>query len=275
MANRRKKLPADVKREYAKRGPKCPPYDYFVRDLADYFATFNTLLTEGKVFWFRGHSDLKYRFTPSAHRYKAESDRNKALRLPAEFRRLAEIKLDKPPNPEDELKWLQLAQHHGLPTRLLDWTDNAAAALYFACRRPDRHGLVGVLNPIDLNRVVDSKNPRIFDAHVDANVIKPYLKLTGRANSRGRRPIAILPIMNSERIVLQRGVFTLHGSPSFPLDRLDRAGRPDAPLVCLPIHKDVKKQLSDELDRVGINEMSLFPELEHVCSYLKKKARLK
>lgn len=275
MADRRKKLPADFKKECAKRGPECPFYDYFAHDLADYFGAFNTFLTEGKVFWFRGHSDLKFRFTPSALRYGTVSDRDKALNLPAEFRHLAEIKIERPPNPEDELKWLQLAQHHGLPTRLLDWSENAAAALYFACRRPDRHGLVGVLNPIDLNRAVESKKPRVFDAHVDAKLINPYLKLSGKANPRGRRPIAILPIMNSERIVLQKGVFTLHGSPSHQLDSVDSRGRPNAPLIWLPIHKDVKKQLSNELDRVGINEMSLFPELEHVCSYLKKKASLK
>lgn len=274
MSDRPPKLPANVKKQYEKLGPKCPFYDYFVRDLADYFAAFNTLLIEGKVFWFRGHSDLKYRFTSSALRYGAEADRNRALNLPAEFRRLAEIKLDKPPNPEAELKWLQLAQHHGLPTRLLDWTENAAAALYFACRRPDRHGLVGVLNPIDLNRAVDPKKPRIFDAHVDAKIIAPYIKLSGRANARGRRPIAILPSMNSERIVLQKGVFTLHGSASHRLDSLDRRGRPQAPLLCLLIHKDVKPRLSEELDRVGINEMSLFPELEHMCAYLKNKAKL-
>jgi hypothetical protein len=269
MSDRVARLPGKVRKEYERTGPDCPVYDYYVRDLSDYFAVFNTLLTEDRVFWFRGHSDLQYRFTPSALRYRTESQRNKALGLLAEFRRLGEIKIEKPPSPEDNLKWLQLAQHYGLPTRLLDWTENAAAALYFACRRPDRHGLVGVLNPIDLNRVVDSNRPRIFDAHLDANVITPYLNLTGRINPRGRRTIAVLPILNSERIVLQKGVFTLHGSRAFALDRTQVPS-----LVYLPVLKEVKERLLAELDRVGINEMSLFPELEHICTHLKKKAKL-
>lgn len=269
MSDRLRKLPVDLKKEYERRGPDCPICDYYVRDLSDYFAVFQTLLIRDQVFWFRGHSDLKYRFLPSALRYGAESERNKALGLLAEFRRLAEIRVDRPPSAEDELKWLQLAQHYGLCTRLLDWTENAAAALYFACRQKSTHGLVAVLNPTDLNRAVDPKKPRVFDAHLDAKVIMPYLKLSGRANPRGRRTIAILPILNSERIVLQKGVFTLHGARSFGLDRAQVPS-----LVYLPVLKDVKDGLLEELDRVGINEMSLFPELEHVCMHLKRKARL-
>lgn len=269
MPDRLRKLPAKDRRECEKSGPQCPVYDYFVRDLSDYFAVFNTVLTKGRTFWFRGHSDLRYRFAPSALRYKTESERNKALALLAEFRRFAEIRLDKPPGPDDRLSWLQLAQHHGLPTRLLDWTENAAAALYFACKRPDTHGLVAVINPTDLNRAVDPRRPRIFDAHLDATLITPYLKLTGRVNRRGKRTIAILPIINSERIALQKGTFTLHGSRAFALDRSQARS-----LVYVPVLKDVKERLLEELDRVGVNEMTLFPELEHICTHLKRKANL-
>ena len=100
-------------------------------------------------------------------------------------------------------------------------------------------------------------------------MIRPYLTLTGRINRRGRRTIAILPIVNSERIVLQKGVFTLHGSRAFALDH-----RQVPSLLCVPVLKEVKERLLEELHRVGINQMSLFPELEHVCTHLKKRARL-
>lgn len=265
MQDSRRNLPAQVKREYEEQGPNCPICPLVIKDLSDYFAALNGMLVEGEVFWFRGHSDFHYQFTPSALRYETESQRNKALQLPNEFRRLAEIKLPKPPAPDDQLKWLQLAQHYGLPTRLLDWTENAAAALYFACRNPKKNGLVGVVNPIDLNRSVEPNNPRIFDAHVDSKIILRYLALSGRMSPRGRPAIAVLPILNSERIVLQKGVFTLHGSRPSGLDAEQAPS-----LMGVPILSEYKRRLLEELDRVGVNEMSLFPELEHTCSYLKK-----
>lgn len=268
MVSRLKQLPKSLMDACKAKGLPCKVYDVYVRDLSDYFAVFNMMLTTDIPFWFRGHSDLRYRLIPSALRYKTEGQRNRAIELLTEFRRMAEIKLEKPPSLEDELKWLQIAQHYGLPTRLLDWTENAATALYFACRRTDRHGLVALLNPVDLNRTVDPKRPRVFDAHRDASIIMPYLRLTGRENHKGRKTIAIHPILNSERIAVQKGVFTLHGT-NFALDN----GQANS-LVCLPIVKDVKQRLLGELDRVGINEMSVFPELEHICTHLKKKSGL-
>ncbi len=215
-------------------------------------------------FWFRGHADLSWTLTPSALRYDPAGQRQAALRLLSDFKRYAAIKLPNPPSRDDELEWVQLAQHYGLPTRLLDWTRNAAIALYFACVGDPvaiNDGAVVVLNPKDLNREAKGEN-RIFDAHSDAKMIVEYFPQSGNTPS-SLKTIAINPVWNSERIMLQQGVFTLH-SPKEPT--LTSSHVPS--LVCLRIPHMQKQQLLQELEHVGINEMSIFPEPEHMCRYL-------
>jgi hypothetical protein len=108
-------------------------------------------------------------------------------------------------------------------------------------------------------------NPRVFDAHSDAKLINRYLKLSGEKDiMAGSRAIAIYPVWNSERIMLQQGVFTIAGSKYFALTSQRAPG-----LACIRIKKEHKEHLLKDLDRVGVNEMSVFPEPEHTCQYLK------
>ena len=76
------------------------------------------------------------------------------------------------------------------------------------------------------------------------------------------------PVWNSERLIIQKGVFTVHGK-RFSLDK----GRVPS-LVGIPVLKDLKPRLRSELQRIGVDEMTLFPELEHSCSHLKRRCGL-
>jgi hypothetical protein len=61
---------AKIRRRFAKCPLKCPIYaDTVIESLSDFFAVFHSLLDPGKVFWFRGHSKLNYKLSPSALRY--------------------------------------------------------------------------------------------------------------------------------------------------------------------------------------------------------------
>lgn len=128
--------------------------------------------------------------------------------------------------------------------------------------------MVFILNPIDLNRMSYPRMPRIFNVRSDERIINEYLKLGGRKRVGGPNTIAINPVWNSERLVLQKGTFTLHGG-RFQLD-----SRQAPSLVGLPILREWKAQLLLELGQVGVDEMSIFPELEHACSFLIGKANL-
>ena len=237
--------------------------------MSDFFQVFEGLLQPDEVFWFRGQSDFTWSLAPSALRYHKRHDREKALGLLKDFKRVAQLKLNQPPKADEELLWLQTARHYGLPTRLLDWSQNVMIALYFACLQPDADGLVFVINPVDLNRSADPHRPRVFDANLDADIINKYLGLDGERRSAGLPTIAINPIWNSERIVLQKGAFTLHGSRNFSLN-----SRQAPSLVAVPVLSKNKARLRNELARVGVDEMSIFPEPEHICRQLIDAARL-
>jgi hypothetical protein len=269
MPNLRRKK--EIANRYRKCPIRCPRYfETEIASLSDFFSVFHFLLEPGKIFWFRGHSDLTYKLAPSALRYPTVNERERALGLVTEVKRFLGMKLNRPPAADDNLGWMQVAQHHGLPTRLLDWSQNAAVALFFACsENPDKDGLVSILNPTELNQAVNAKFPRIMDNERDADLIRPYFKLGGRINRRGKRTIALNPTWNTERIALQHGCFTLHGSRNFELDHSQASS-----LLYVPILRDHKESLLSELERVGIGEMFIFPEPEHVCSYLRRKEKL-
>lgn len=148
----------------------------------------------------------------------------------------------------------------------MDWAQSPTVALYFACHDTSTDGLVLTFNPRDLNRAsVPKLKAGVIDANEHPDLILKYLRLDGRAASRGPKTIAVTPVWNSERIILQQGTFTLHG----PVFSLEAKQAPS--LVGIPILRGHKETLLRQLERIGVAEMFIFPEPEHACSYLKRK----
>ena len=201
----------------------CPVDCEFLQErtdsLASYVAAIGGLISSADTFWFRGHPESFRNLIPAALRPGTVTGRQLALSLISDFKRIAEAKLPRLPETDDDFKWAQIAQHYGLPTRLLDWTESATTALYFACLMPSVDGVVFMINPTELNSVGALAEPRILDPQADRGLILKFLRWGPREPKNGRYPLAVNPVWGSERIIVQRGTFTLHGS-MFSLDKV-------------------------------------------------------
>ena len=106
--------------------------------------------------WWRGHANAEWRLEPQAFRRNPERPEKQfysETALMGQFVSRAPSRSHRPcPDNDDYFGWLFLAQHYGLPTRLLDWTESPLVAAYFAVERPDEDGCIWALWPTGLNR---------------------------------------------------------------------------------------------------------------------------
>lgn len=256
---------------------KCKVYrKREINSLSRFIEAISGLLSDSSNYWFRGQEDAQWTLTPYALRFSTSDERQKALSLLEEFKRVAEIRIPRPPHRNEKLKWLQLARHYGLPTRLLDWTESATFALYFACApaqhgKQDTDGVVYLMNPDHLLVPWGKYKNVNYDSPDYEDWILKCIDSGADESTRGSvRSVPIRPVWNSERIMMQRGVFTLHGSRHFSLD-IDQVES----LVAIPVLRRYKTQLLSELRRIGVDEMTLFPELDHACNNIVSNACLK
>lgn len=205
---------------------------------------------------------------------------------------------DASPNPS-RWHWLALAQHHGLPTRLLDWTHSPYVALHFATanwRRFDQDGVVWMVDyqraherlrgielrivpaephpamthlapaprSIDLSRVLEIEGGNTFTADLLHELGLDPIRLQELTDE----PFLLFvePPSLDSRIVNQFALFSVLSDPRLPLDTwLERHPGTGRKII---IPAELKWEVRDKLDQANITERVLFPGLDGLCTWL-------
>jgi hypothetical protein len=174
--------------------------------------------------------------------------------------------------------WLALAQHHGLPTRLLDWTFSPYVAMHFATMDVDTFNCdaviwcvdyvkVHALVPQELKRVLKDEEADVFTAEMllrVAGTLPEFDALSGKDDFT----VFLEPPSLDDRIVNQFALFSLMSSPTAGLHEwfAERPGL--ATRVIIPA--ELKWEVRDKLDQANITERVLFPGLDGLSRWLKR-----
>jgi hypothetical protein len=220
--------------------------------------------------WFRGHGDGTWPLIPKVYRRQYRDLVPYEHDFREDFQQLAWSYLSEAAwEPSSEWEWYFLMQHHGLPTRLLDWTESALVALYFALTdslgHPERtsNPAVWALDPWALNKKVAKKGDAILNPSRD-NLAR-YLPNRYSKRKLPLRPIAIQPPHKSKRIAAQQGFFTVHGASLKSLETYIALFRCCTKIEIARSHVRV---IREQLLVAGIAETTVFPELDGLCREL-------
>jgi len=229
------------------------------------------------VVWFRGETRGYPSLVPKIDR---QCGRGHEKSLLQHFRMQALCRRAACPSDGEYSRWLCLAQHHGLPTRLLDWTESLFTAAYFAVAHEpcEEDAVVWALSPVLLNlHFAEEGFLFILDGLDGISLVKgafagqPYVppvgsalqKISGKVNLNEAVLAAKAPEVDMSMMV-QHAAFTIHAG-STPLQAVGlKAGF----LQRFTISHGYRAALMRELAVAGLHRASVFPDLGNLAHFL-------
>lgn len=224
-------------------------------------------------FAFRGLSDVDYRLETTLMRLGgpyAELEHH----LLRNFKKYAHQRVVE----RDSIwHWLSVAQHYGLPTRLLDWTYSPFIAMHFATANIEKSGVDGVvwavnyvkahqLLPDVLRHKLEQEGANVLTVEMLTEVIRSLSELDAIAQD----DVALFfePPSIDDRIVNQFAFCSVMTSPGVALDSW-LANHPETGRKIV-IPAALKWEIRDKLDQANITERVLFPGLDGLSRWLKR-----
>ena len=188
------------------------------------------------------------------------------------------------------LEKLIFLQHHGLATRLLDLTRNPLVALYFACEDTENDGCVFKGNGSVDDIIIAEKYAGLLYDKFTADYTPVSKKEIAQAIKEPESmvdafcyPILVPQVNNTERIIAQSGMFLLpplfqkyssrpelytFQKPSYNFDDKKFFNKIRVITDRIIIPKELKPKLLKQLDTFGINEFTIYHDLDHLLKYL-------
>lgn len=218
--------------------------------------------------WYRGHRDSSWSLQPSA--FRSPTLRAGERSMLGRFRQeAASVGLQ---YKFDSWGWMTFAQHHSLPTRLLDWSQSPLVALFFACevdpQNPDTDtdGEFFLLHPHALNEEAgdaDGGHPRLLsDEDTRLGDYVPGKDMVNRS-----RPRAVIAPLLFDRIRFQTGTFTV---AQVPIDGASEEPlRTAGAMQSYLIPSDNKPALRQQLESLGFNDASIYKDLDRIAIRIK------
>ena len=250
-------------------------------------------------FFYRGESSVNWRLLPSVLRHETSWSRESfyyhemLARCPGEFKN------------SSFLSKLVTMQHYGCPTRLLDVTLNSLIGLYFACESNHHEdgkvyifpSIRGSISYADSEKVLflsclphlsinEQKNLRQelkSYAGYNASLCHPLWTLDKMLSIAKKErpslqgipnigdlmcPLFVQPDYTNDRIRNQQGAFIISGVFE-SLDEAESRLKARTAKTCFIIEASAKKKILDELDSVGVNKATVYPNIEKIAEYLK------